>query len=153
MLLLSTTEFEQIRQHGEEAYPNECCGVLLGGGNSERRWVSRVVRCVNTKGQAARTRYKIAPKQLIDIQREGRERGEEIVGFYHSHPDAPPHWSRTDLEQAYWLGHAYVIISIIRGNALEMKSYMLAGDDDSRRFEEEPVKVLACNEQDAESIR
>jgi proteasome lid subunit RPN8/RPN11 len=101
-----------------------------------------VVRCSNTRGQSARTRYKIAPRELIEVQREARDRGLSIVGFYHSHPDAPPHFSRTDLDEAYWIGCSYVIASVLKGCAADMRSYLLAGKDEERSFEEEGIRVL-----------
>jgi proteasome lid subunit RPN8/RPN11 len=142
MLVLSQQDYDEIRTHGELTYPNECCGVLLGHVAGGHHLVSEVVRCSNTKGQAARTRYKISPKDLIGVQRDARERGLSVVGFYHSHPDAPPHFSGTDLEEAYWIGCSYVIASVFKGAAGEVKSYQLMGVDDDRRLEDEGIRVL-----------
>src|SRR5262249_8399241 len=82
-----------IEQHGREGYPFEICGVLLGRG--ERR-VERVVRAVNRETERPRVRYTIAPEDLLQIQRESREAGLEILGYYHSHPDHPARPSETD---------------------------------------------------------
>lgn len=142
MLVLSQNNFDAIRTHGELTYPNECCGVLLGHLAGAHHLVSEVVRCSNTRGQSARTRYRIAPKELIDVQREARDRGLAIVGFYHSHPDAPPHFSRTDLDEAYWMGCSYVIASVLRGCAADVRSYLLGGGEEERSFEEEGIRVL-----------
>lgn len=147
MLRIHLDQYEQLRQHAEQAYPLECCGVLLGPDSQPKdgaeREVSMVVGCANTKGQAARTRYKIDPKRLIEIQRGARESGLTMVGFYHSHPDAPARWSRTDLEQAYWTGSSYVIASVLGGAAAEVKSYVLLGaGEEEKRFEEEEVVVV-----------
>lgn len=142
MLVLSQSNFDVIRTHGELTYPNECCGVLLGHVAGGHHLVSEVVRCSNTRGQSARTRYKIAPKELIEVQREARERGLDIVGFYHSHPDAPPHFSRTDLDEAYWMGCSYVIASVLRGCASDVRSYLLSGNEEERVFEEEGIRIL-----------
>ena len=75
-------------------------GVLLGQFENEARVVTSIVRCDNTRTDSPRNRYNIDPGDLVRIQREGRERNEDIVGFYHSHPDHPPHWSETDLADA-----------------------------------------------------
>ena len=152
MLSIHLDQYEQIREHAEQAYPLECCGVLLGpndhphAGSGElwkaAREVSMVVPCANMKGQAARTRYKIDPKRLIEIQRGARENALVVVGFYHSHPDAPPYWSRTDLEQAYWTGSSYVIASVMKGAAAEVRSFLLRGTgDEDKKFEEEELLV------------
>src|SRR5581483_10330379 len=90
MLKLSPKHYEEIRTHGEETYPHECCGVLLGSFNEDgSRSVTSTARCGNTRTDSAHNRYNIDPRELVRIQREGRERGEDIVGFYHSHPDHP----------------------------------------------------------------
>ena len=98
MLKIRRKEYEALRQHGEETYPHECCGVLLGQMDDDGvRTVTSVARAGNTRTDSAHNRYNIDPKELIRIQREGRERGEDIIGFYHSHPDHPAQWSQTDL--------------------------------------------------------
>src|SRR6202795_2616999 len=94
MLKLSQSNYLSLRQHGEETYPHECCGVLLGrfddnGAESVTKSVSRIARCGNTRENSPHNRYQIDPRELIRVQREGRERGEDIVGFYHSQPPHP----------------------------------------------------------------
>ena len=85
--------------------------------SSARRWtatneVELAVRAGNTRTDSAHNRYHIAPQELINIQRQARERDLDIVGFYHSHPDHPARWSPTDLNEAHWLGCSYVITSV-----------------------------------------
>jgi proteasome lid subunit RPN8/RPN11 len=139
MLRIGKTEFDEIRGHGEETYPHECCGVLLGQMDGEVRRVSSVARCGNTRTDSPQNRYHIDPRELIRIQREGRERGEDIVGFYHSHPDHPARWSQTDLAEAHWFGCSYVIISVEKGKAVITNSFELTGSDegDKRLLDEE----------------
>ena len=116
MLKLSHADYEALRRHGEETYPHECCGVLLGRmEDSGLRVVTSTARCGNTRTDSPQNRYNIDPRELVRIQREGRERGEDIVGFYHSHPDHPAHWSQTDLTEAHWIGCSYVITSVEKG--------------------------------------
>ena len=118
MLNIRRKEYEALRQHGEETYPHECCGVLLGQMDEDGvRTVTSVARAGNTRTDSAHNRYNIDPKELIRIQREGRERGEDIIGFYHSHPDHPAQWSQTDLAEAHWFGCSYVITSVEKGKA------------------------------------
>ena len=93
MLKLSQKEYSEIRRHGEETYPHECCGVLLGQMDGDVRTVTSTARCGNTRTDSPQNRYQIDPKELIRIQRQGRERGEDVIGFYHSHPDHAAHWS------------------------------------------------------------
>ena len=105
----------RFAQHGEETYPHECCGVLLGRMEDDERQVVTSVRCGNTRADSPQNRYNIDPRELVRIQRQGRERGEDIVGFYHSHPDHPARWSQTDLAEAHWFGCSYVITSVEKG--------------------------------------
>jgi len=143
MLKLSLDSYAEIRQHGEETYPHECCGVLLGGFQGDgTKIVIRSVRCGNTRDDSPHNRYHIDPKELIRIQRAGRERGEDIVGFYHSHPDHPAQWSQTDLAEAHWIGCSYVITSVEKGKAAVTNSFELTGSDEAdKQFAGEPIEV------------
>jgi proteasome lid subunit RPN8/RPN11 len=143
MLKLSQSEYVALRQHGEETYPYECCGVLLGRFDDEgSKAVSRIARCGNTRDDSPHNRYNIDPRELIRIQREGRERGEDIVGFYHSHPDHPAQWSPTDLAEAHWFGCSYVITSVEQGVAMTTNSFELTGSDEAdKKFVDEKTEV------------
>jgi proteasome lid subunit RPN8/RPN11 len=148
MLRLSQSDYLSLRQHGEETYPHECCGVLLGqfddnGAGSVTKSVSRIARCGNTRADSPHNRYQIDPRDLIRIQREGRERGEDIVGFYHSHPDHPAQWSPTDLAEAHWFGCSYVITSVEKGTATITNSFELTGTDEAdKKFVDEKAEVV-----------
>ena len=104
MLTIGRKEYEALRMHGEETYPHECCGVLLGHMDGDQRIVTSIARCGNTRDDSPHNRYHIDPRALVEIQRESRKRGEDIIGFYHSHPDHPARWSQTDLAEAHWYG-------------------------------------------------
>ena len=143
MLKLSLSDCIALRRHGEEAYPHECCGVLLGHfDDNGAKTVSRIARCGNTRADSPHNRYNIDPRDLIRIQREGRERDEDIVGFYHSHPDHPAQWSPTDLAEAHWFGCSYVITSVEKGKATITNSFELMGtDEDDKKFVDEKTEV------------
>ena len=143
MLKLSHADHAAIRRHGEETYPHECCGILLGRVDDDStRIVTSTAPCGNTRTDSPQNRYNIDPRELIRIQREGRERGEDIVGFYHSHPDHPARWSPTDLAEAHWIGSSYVIISVEQGKAAITNSFELAGSDESyKRFLDETIEI------------
>jgi proteasome lid subunit RPN8/RPN11 len=143
MLKIGHKEYEVLRQHGEETYPYECCGLLLGGTNGDERVVATVARAGNTRTDSAHNRYNIDPKDYIRIQREGRERGEDVIGFYHSHPDHPARWSPTDLAEAHWPGYSYVITSVEKGKAVITNSFELSGSDETGKvFVDEKIEVL-----------
>jgi proteasome lid subunit RPN8/RPN11 len=144
MLKLSKESYDSIRRHGEETYPHECCGVLLGIMNDVTRTVISVARCGNTRQDSPHNRYHIDPKELVRIQREGRERGEDIVGFYHSHPDHPARWSQTDLAEAHWIGCSYVITSVAQGRAEITNCFSLDGTtEEDKQLNDEQLEILA----------
>ena len=149
-LHLPSSIYEAIRAHGEETYPHECCGALLGrfvpadpAADDACGWVvEAAVRAGNTRTDSAHNRYQIAPIELVKIEREARGRGLDIAGFYHSHPDHPAQWSPTDFEEAHWLGCCYVITAVAQGKAAVTNSFFLAGQrEEEKRFEQQTVEV------------
>jgi proteasome lid subunit RPN8/RPN11 len=133
---------EQLRRHGEETYPYECCGVLLGEIDGEGvKAVQAIVRCENQHFDSLHNRYLIDPRELVRIQRQARAQAQDIIGFYHSHPDHPARWSQTDLAEAHWTGCSYVITSVMNGSAAETNSFNLGGENESKYFEEEEIRV------------
>jgi proteasome lid subunit RPN8/RPN11 len=142
--------YDALRAHGEQTYPHECCGALLGrfstpdaGRNEPAQWlVEATVPAGNTRTDSAHNRYQIAPAELVKIQREARSRGLDIAGFYHSHPDHPAQWSPTDFQEAHWPGCCYVITSVMQGKAAITNSFLLAGlTEEDKRFEQQSIQV------------
>jgi len=143
-LILSRALYDAHRIHGEEIYPNECCGILLGRADADAIRVTSLLRAGNTRTDSAHNRYHIAPEELIAAQRQARNSGLDIVGFYHSHPDHPAQWSKTDHAEAHWLGCSYVITAVEKGVAQATNSFPLTGTgEDDKRFEDEAVEVAA----------
>jgi proteasome lid subunit RPN8/RPN11 len=144
MLKLNEQVYDAIRHHGEETYPHECCGVLLGRSEDGINAVEDAVRAGNTRMDSAHNRYHIAPQELVKIQRMGRERKLDIIGFYHSHPDHPAQWSTTDFAEAHWLGCSYVITAVEKGKARQTNSFLLMGtNEENKSFENERMEVEA----------
>jgi proteasome lid subunit RPN8/RPN11 len=143
MLKISQSDYEQLRHHGEETYPHECCGVLLGNSSDNTREVRAVVRAGNTRLDSLHNRYNIDPGELVRIQRQAREQSLDIVGFYHSHPDHPARWSATDFAEAHWIGCSYVITSVDNGKAAVTSSFALVGSrEEDKNFEDERIEVI-----------
>jgi proteasome lid subunit RPN8/RPN11 len=143
LLKIKKTLFDAIRRHGQETYPHECCGVLVGELIRDTRVVHEVVRCGNTRTDSPANRYHIDPVELISVQKRARELHLDLIGFYHSHPDHPALWSQTDLDEAHWFGCSYVITSIERGLASRTRSYVLRGaGEEDKRFDDEPIQLL-----------
>jgi proteasome lid subunit RPN8/RPN11 len=135
--------YEAIRAHGEETYPHECCGALLGRETGNGWRIEASVKAGNTRTDSAHNRYHIAPIELVKIEREARRQGLSIAGFYHSHPDHPAQWSPTDFSEAHWLGCSYVITAVAQGNAAVTNSFFLAGTtEEDKKFEQESIEVV-----------
>jgi proteasome lid subunit RPN8/RPN11 len=120
---------DAIRRHGRETYPNECCGALIG--------LESVVRHVtplpNTTEEGARRRFLIRPSDYTFVETEAKRLNQELLGFYHSHPDHPARPSEYDLDHAFpffW----YVIVSVQNGQPETMTVWRLA--DDRSQFRE-----------------
>jgi proteasome lid subunit RPN8/RPN11 len=118
-----------IRRHGEQTYPHECCGALIGRGDT----ASAAVELPNTTEEGPRRRFLVRPSDYRLAERRAAELGGELLGFYHSHPDHPARPSQFDLEHA-WPTFAYIIVSVAAGTAKEMTVWFLREDRSS--FEE-----------------
>jgi proteasome lid subunit RPN8/RPN11 len=151
-LILSQQLYADLRAHGEQTYPHECCGIMLGKSDASARGngepditVTALLRAGNTRTDSAHNRYNIAPQELIRAQREARKAGLDIVGFYHSHPDHPAQWSATDFAEAHWIGCAYVITAVagdkIKGAAQITNSFLLTGtSEEDKTFVHQPIQ-------------
>lgn len=149
-LRLPRAVLEAMRAHGEETYPHECCGALLGRPEADGWQVTAAVRAGNTRSDSAHNRYQIAPAELVKIEREARLQSLEIAGFYHSHPDHPAQWSATDFAEAHWLGCCYVITEVAQGKAAVTNSFLLAGAaEEDKRFEPQAIAVEDADPQTA----
>ena len=130
---------EEIRRHGEAAYPAECCGVLVGRAEAEAKEVVRLAPAVNRRTDDPH-RYLIAPDDLRRLEVEVRAAGQEIVGYYHSHPDHPARPSAFDTEHA-WPWYSYLIVRIDRGRGADLASWVL--DDERPLMLPESLDVLS----------
>ncbi|MCL4560380.1 MAG: M67 family metallopeptidase [Chloroflexi bacterium] len=138
MLEVSPTILNQIHAEGEEAYPEEGAGFLLGKGG-EIRQVQATIRLPNAREDTARhRRYLITADDMVSAEKIAEERNMEIIGVYHSHPDHPNRPSEYDLEWALpWF--SYVITSVHEGRALDSRSWRLK--DDRTAFVEEKLVI------------
>jgi proteasome lid subunit RPN8/RPN11 len=127
-LVLDAGIAQAIRRHGEETYPHECCGALVGRNN----FASAVVALPNTTEEGPRRRFLVRPADYRLAEQRAGELGGELMGFYHSHPDHPAQPSQYDLDHA-WPNFAYVIVSVAAGAAADMTVWWLK--DDRTTFE------------------
>ena len=130
---LTSEALETIRQHGAATFPDECCGALIEIDGV----VGEAYRMDNTTAGPAARRFRIGPEQYRVADRRARELGGSLVGFYHSHPDAPARPSAYDLEHA-WPNLTYVIISVRAGAPGDISVWHLR--DDRSGFDEGELK-------------
>ena len=118
-----------IRRHGEETFPHECCGALVGRDGH----VTAIVALPNTTDEGPRRRFMVRPSDYQLAERRATELGGDLLGFYHSHPDHPARPSQYDLDHA-WPTFAYIIVAVAAAKAAAMTVWFLK--DDRSRFEE-----------------
>ena len=102
--------WEAMLAHARAAYPDECCGAMLGAGEEVR--VAAPLE--NSFAGSRRTRYQVSPEDLLAATREARQGGLQLIGIYHSHPDRDANFSETDLKNScpwYW----FLVLSIKAG--------------------------------------
>ncbi|MEK6333326.1 MAG: M67 family metallopeptidase [Acidobacteriota bacterium] len=138
MIELAEQQLAEMRQHGERDYPFECCGLMLGRfENDGRKIVTETYPISNAREEAAkRNRFLIRPEELRRGEQYAREKALDVVGFYHSHPDDRAVPSQYDLEHA-WPTYSYVVVSVERGQAVDLRSWEM--EPDRSRFNEEEV--------------
>jgi proteasome lid subunit RPN8/RPN11 len=123
---------DRLIAHAREESPRECCGLLLGRDGE----VAEVRRARNVASSPV-TRFVIDPKDHIDARRDGRARGLEILGFYHSHPHGAAVPSATDLAEAAYPGCIYAIIGL-GADVPEVRVFELANGN----FHERPLVTV-----------
>lgn len=153
MIELESHHLQAIRTHAESTYPDECCGIIAGHLSDdgkrvveiwpmENAWNEETARELPEGGgvTSRESRYAIAPRDMLNAQKEARDRNLDIIGIYHSHPDHPAIPSEMDRAIA-WPVYSYIIVSVPKGKAGELRSWCL---DDDRQFQ--PEEVIAFSE-------
>ena len=136
-LVLPAALRRQIESEGSAAYPNECCGILVGRDVDGRRLVERLVAGRNAfEADEQYHRFSIDPRQQMKTEREAEAEGKVVLGFYHSHPDHPARPSEYDREHA-WPFYSYVIVAIAKGKPADMTSWVL--DAETSQFARQDV--------------
>jgi proteasome lid subunit RPN8/RPN11 len=126
MVIIRRSELQFIVDHAEKTYPEECCGFLLGLNASERR-ILRIVSVPNVNAHNRRRRYNIDPKDIIHADEMAQKLSLEVIGIYHSHPDAPSIPSQFDLEYA-WPWYTYLVVAVENGKENGVGAWVLGED-------------------------
>lgn len=138
MIEFTEQQLADMRRHGERDYPFECCGLMLGRFEDNGHKVTvETYPISNAREEAAkRNRFLIRPEELMRGEKYAREKGLDVVGFYHSHPDDRAVPSQYDLEHA-WPTYSYVVVSVEKGQAVDLRSWEM--ESDRSRFNEEAI--------------
>ncbi|MEM6731331.1 MAG: M67 family metallopeptidase, partial [Myxococcota bacterium] len=118
-------------------FPEECCGAMLGRDRDDGvREVVEILEIDNTKDENRERRFLIDPREVLGAEKSAREKGLDVVGIYHSHPNHPSLPSDFDRDHAmpFW---SYVIVSCMDGKAATMQSWTLR--EDRTQFDEEEL--------------
>ena len=129
MITISCEHEKIVRDDGESAYPNECCGVLIGEiDNSGVKTVRHAQAIDNAREDGEQYhRFLITPEDMMRAEQTARTMRLDVIGFYHSHPDHPAAPSDYDKDHALPF-YSYVIVSIEQGKAKELTSWELTAD-------------------------
>lgn len=137
MITLSASQLREIFTHAGDQAPRECCGLI--GGNDKR--AKSIYPLKNVAADPLVT-YEAAPEDLFTAQRQMRERGEQLLGIYHSHPrSAEPTPSLTDVRLAYYPAAIYLIIGLA-GEEPVLRAFNISEKDQSW----EPVEYEIVDE-------
>ena len=143
MIEVRTEHLAAIRLHGQQDYPHECCGLLIGVLDEPNgfKQLQEVYPICNAREEAAKgNRFLITPEELMRGEQYARERQLDVIGFYHSHPDVAAVPSVFDREHA-WPTYSYLIVSVLQGEAVDIRSWEL--ESDRSRFNPEAISQEA----------
>jgi proteasome lid subunit RPN8/RPN11 len=125
---LTAEQRAAINRHAEATYPDECCGIILGAQRDGLRVIVELIEIENEWDAAERRRrFLITPQQMLRAEREARARSLDVLGFYHSHPDAPARPSEFDREHA-WPFYSYLIAGVANGTVVDLTGWQLRDD-------------------------
>jgi proteasome lid subunit RPN8/RPN11 len=154
-LKISADLAQQIRQHGAETYPNECCGALLGRDDADGdatsagsvqlpiREITALFPLTNRRDDSPRNRFSVTSEDVRAAEKAAREKKLDVLGWYHSHPDHPARPSQYDREHA-WPWYSYIIVSVANGKPEDMTSWRLSDDRSAYACEEIAISDRAA---------
>jgi len=123
MIRIAPKPWEVMVKHAQAAYPEECCGAMLGTVDGEGKLVRAAMPLPNAFAGAQATRYELRPEDMLAASRAARDREMDLIGIYHSHPDCDACFSKTDLlNSCPW--YSFVVLSIRKGEFHHAHSWL-----------------------------
>ncbi len=135
---ITSGHVEQIKRHGEQTYPEECGGLLLGVFEDGARVIHDVMPLENIRKDSRHNRVELDPLDYARAEREAGKRGLGVWGYYHSHPNHPAVPSEFDRSHAPFTEWSYLIVSVREGKAQELRAWTLR--EDRSQFDEEEIR-------------
>jgi proteasome lid subunit RPN8/RPN11 len=145
VLKIQNSLLQRIHAHGVETYPHECCGALLGRDDDNGREIVELMPLENRRNDSPRNRFEVTPDDVRMAEKTARDKKIDLIGWYHSHPDAPARPSEFDREHA-WPWYSYIIVSVQKGEPKDTASWRLRDDRaayDSEKIETTPHSATA----------
>ena len=136
---LTKQHLDEIRQHGERTFPEECGGLLLGALEGETRVIQATLPLENIRQDSRHNRVEISPLDYMKAEREATKQGLGVWGYYHSHPNHPAIPSGFDLDHAPFIEWSYLIVSVREGTAQEIRAWTVR--EDRSQFDEEDIEI------------
>lgn len=137
MIRIEPEAWSVMVSHARAAYPNECCGAMIGSVDGDTKVVRVAVALENAFDGAQNARYELRQQDLLDADAEARRRGMDLIGIFHSHPDCDAYFSKTDLENSCpW--YSFVVLSIKNGVFDHANSFL--PDPDQTKAETEALE-------------
>jgi len=131
---------QRIHAHGVQTYPHESCGALLGKDGETAREVVELLPLANRRNDSPRNRFEVTAEDVQMAEKKASELKLEVVGWYHSHPDAPARPSEFDREHA-WPWYSYIIVSVQQREPRDTTSWRLR--DDRSAYDSEAIESVA----------
>jgi proteasome lid subunit RPN8/RPN11 len=137
MLTLANSLLELIKAHAVDSYPNECSGLIVG--LYDKGVAKRIFPMKNVHSEGTHNRYLIDPKEYVQVEKQARSLGQDVIGIYHSHPDVPAKPSQYDTDHT-WPFYTYVIASVMKKKVDHVLAWTLR--DDKTGFDEAELRVV-----------
>jgi len=131
---------QKIHAHGVESYPHECCGALLGSDGEAFREIKHLLPLANRRDDSPRNRFELTPDDVRLAEKTAADKHLDLLGWYHSHPDAPARPSEFDRDHA-WPWYSYIIVSVEKGEPRDTTSWRLR--DDRSGYDAEAIESEA----------
>ena len=135
MIKIEQQPWQEMVAHARATYPNECCGAMLGTVDGDEKRVTIALSLENASQGPQQARYELRPEDLLKADREARQKGLDLVGIYHSHPDCGAYFSETDLKNSCpW--YSFVVLSIQKGDFDHANSWLPNAEQTAAEKEE-----------------